>query len=54
MWIPLAGVLAVMLGAAFSAANAAANPIWEFNGTTLSGAETVLGSAIKATMTIPA
>ncbi len=48
----LAGVLALVLGAAFSAANAAAT-IWEFNGTTLTGQETVLASAGKVTFTIP-
>lgn len=48
----MAGVLALVLGAAFSAANADA-AIWELNGTTLSGQGTILASASKVTFTIP-
>jgi hypothetical protein len=51
--IPLAGVLAFMLAAAFSAANAAASPFWEFSGSPLVGQENVLASTTKATFTIP-
>ena len=52
MRVCLTGVLVLALGAAFSAANAAAT-IWEFNGTTLTGQETILASASKVTFTIP-
>jgi hypothetical protein len=50
--LSIASVLALVLAATFSAVNAGA-AIWEFNGTTLTGEETVLASASKVTLTIP-
>lgn len=35
------------------AASASASPAWKFNGTELSGTETVVGAAIESSMTIP-
>jgi hypothetical protein len=50
--LSIAGVLAVVLGGAFLAANAGA-AVWELNGTALTGQETILANASKATFTIP-
>jgi hypothetical protein len=47
---------AVMIVAALSAvtaASASASPAWRFNGTELSGTETIVGAAIESSLTIP-
>ncbi|HVR05225.1 MAG TPA: hypothetical protein VMS02_04235, partial [Solirubrobacteraceae bacterium] len=43
-------VAALMLG---TAASASASPAWLFNGTELSGSETILGAATSSSMTVP-
>jgi hypothetical protein len=50
--ISLAGVLVLALSAAFSAPGAGA-AVWEFNGTPLVGNETILSSAVTATIAFP-
>lgn len=53
MRVILAGVLATLaLGSVF-AASASAAPAWKFDGTALSGEETILGAAESSGMTIP-
>lgn len=46
----LVSVLALTLGVA---ASASASPAWKFNGTELSGSETLVGGATSSSMTIP-
>ncbi len=46
----LVSVLALTLG---MAASASASPAWKFNGTELSGSETLVGAATSSSMTIP-
>jgi hypothetical protein len=48
----LAMLAALMLSAA-AAATANAAPAWKFNGTELSGKETIVGAAISSSLTIP-
>lgn len=48
----LAVVATVLLSAAF-AQIASASPVWKFNGTELSGKETVVGAAISSKLSIP-
>jgi hypothetical protein len=46
----LAAVVALVLGIA---GTASASPAWKFNGTELSGSETILGAATSSSMTVP-
>src|ERR1700691_194420 len=46
----LLSVVALTLG---TAATASASPAWEFNGSELTGTETILGAATSSSMTIP-
>lgn len=46
----LLAVVALVLGLA---ASASASPAWKFNGTELSGSETILGAATSSSMTVP-
>lgn len=46
----LATAVTLALGAT---ATASASPAWKFNGTELSGSETVIGAALNSSMTIP-
>jgi hypothetical protein len=46
----MVSVLALALG---MTATASASPAWKFNGTELSGSETILGAATSSSMTIP-
>jgi hypothetical protein len=46
----LISIMAFALGAT---ATASASPAWKFNGTELSGSETILGAATSSSMTIP-
>jgi hypothetical protein len=47
-------LLAAVLGLVLSAAGtASASPAWKFNGTELSGSETLLGAATSSSMTVP-
>jgi hypothetical protein len=48
----LVSVAALMLSA-IAAASASASPEWKFNGSSLSGKETIVGAAISSSMTIP-
>jgi len=48
----LASVLALIVSAT-AAATASASPEWKFNGTSLTGKETIVGAAISSSMTIP-
>jgi hypothetical protein len=50
--ILLASVIALALSAT-AAATANASPAWKFNGTELTGKETILGAAISSSLTIP-
>jgi hypothetical protein len=45
--------IAALLISAVFAASAGATPTWKFEGTELSGTETVLGAAVESSMTIP-
>lgn len=46
-------VVSVMLCSIAFAATASAAPVWKFNGTELSGSETVVGAAISSSLSIP-
>jgi hypothetical protein len=46
-------IAAVMLASLTASAAASAAPVWKFNGTELSGNETIVGAAISSSMTIP-
>src|ERR1700691_2016591 len=48
--ILLASVVALVLGVV---ASASAAPPWKFNGTELTGKETIVGAAVSSSMTIP-
>jgi hypothetical protein len=48
----LASVMALACSAA-ATATASASPAWKFNGSELTGSETVLGAAVNSSMTIP-
>ncbi|MBS1890282.1 MAG: hypothetical protein JST59_03250 [Actinobacteria bacterium] len=45
-------LVTLMLSAVF-AGTASASPAWKFNGTELSGTETIVGAAIESSLTIP-
>jgi hypothetical protein len=49
----LAVLAVVALASASMAAAAGASPVWKFNGTELSGSETIVGAAISSKLTIP-
>jgi hypothetical protein len=49
----LLALAAVMLASVTTTAVANASPIWKFNGTELSGNETIVGAAISSKLTIP-
>jgi hypothetical protein len=49
----LCGVLAALAMSAVFASAASAGPAWKFNGTELSGTETIVGAAEKSGLTIP-
>jgi hypothetical protein len=49
----LLALAAVVLGSATVSATAGAAPIWKFNGTELSGNETIVGAAISSKLTVP-
>ena len=51
--ILLRGVVAALLASCVFAASASAAPAWKFNGTALTGSETILGAAIDSSLTIP-
>jgi len=46
-------IAAVMLASLAASAAASAAPVWKFNGTELTGKETVVGAAISSSLTIP-
>jgi hypothetical protein len=48
----LAALMAVLVSAVF-AGPASAAPSWKFNGTELTGTETIVGAAVESSMTIP-
>src|ERR1700685_3122200 len=47
----LASLAALVLSV--TAATASASPAWDFNGTELTGKETIVGAAISSSLTIP-
>jgi hypothetical protein len=49
----LRAVLAVLALSAVFAGTASASPVWKFNGTELSGTETIVGGALESSLTIP-
>jgi hypothetical protein len=49
----LLALVVVALSSATMAAAAGAAPVWKFNGTELTGNETILGAAISSKLTIP-
>jgi hypothetical protein len=49
----LRGMLAALMISAVWASSASASPTWKFEGTELTGSETVMGGAIESSMTIP-
>jgi hypothetical protein len=51
--ILLLGALVAVLASAVFAGPASAAPTWKFNGTELSGTETIVGGAVESSMTIP-
>ena len=50
---PLRAALVTLILAAVLAGSASASPAWRFNGTELSGSETIAGDAILSNLTIP-
>jgi hypothetical protein len=51
--ILLRGAVAALLASCVFAASASAAPAWKFNGTALTGSETIVGAAIDSSLTIP-
>lgn len=51
--ILLLASVAVLIVSATAAATASASPAWKFNGTELTGKETIVGAAISSSLTIP-
>jgi hypothetical protein len=51
--ILLLASVAVLIVSAIAAASASASPAWKFNGTELTGKETIVGAAISSSLTIP-
>src|ERR1700749_801613 len=51
--ILLLASVAVLVVSATAAATASASPAWKFNGTELTGKETIVGAATSSSMTIP-
>jgi hypothetical protein len=51
--ILLLASVAVLIVSATAAATASASPAWKFNGTELTGKETIVGAAISSKLTIP-
>lgn len=51
--ILLLATVAALILSAIAAATANASPAWKFNGTELTGNETIVGAAISSSMTIP-
>lgn len=49
----LLGMCGALAISAVFAGSASANPVWQFNGSELSGSETVVGAAFESSMTIP-
>ncbi len=49
----LLALAAVALASIIMSATASASPVWKFNGTELSGNETIVGAAISSKLTIP-
>src|SRR4051794_11925384 len=47
-----AALAALMISAVFASA-AGASPVWKFNGTELTGKETIVGAAIDSSLTVP-
>lgn len=51
--ILLRGVVAALLASSVFAASASAAPAWKFNGTSLTGSETIVGAALDSSLTVP-
>jgi hypothetical protein len=51
--VAVLALAAVMLASLLASAAASAAPVWKFNGTELSGNETIVGAAISSSLTIP-
>lgn len=51
--ILMRGVVAALLASAVFAASAGASPNWKFEGTELTGSETVVGAALDSKLTVP-
>jgi hypothetical protein len=52
-YVVAAALVVVALASASLAGAASASPVWKFNGTELSGTETIVGAAISSKLTIP-
>lgn len=49
LWV----AMVAMVVSAFAAASANASPSWKFNGTALSGTESLVGAAVSSSLTVP-
>lgn len=52
-WVAIISALAALSASAAMASSASASPVWKFNGTELSGSETVVAETGASSLTIP-